>query len=414
MAMQYGHYVFAVPTDFSPTEPPDHHHKDRHLSPLHPPSPHPHPPSLHPPSRPSATLSQQHPYSSRDPKLHPPPSSRTDMSTTRHGEQASKRSPQPKAEVSTSCMSKGSSRGNNTAMSSSSSAERNRNDQVRGNQGAGLEPAPTGGGGAEKKRAKTARKVVDSNNQKNRSRDLGVVKTPPPSSAPAGGCDVGVVKTPPPTTANVSSATPRLPLNAVSTRVSPPTTSTRTASTRGASPTAPVATRGVASDTTPLKPETSESKTNVQSHSTRGKKQSSRGHRLSHTPLETSHRHPRDPSPSSSSVGSSTHDNSSSSNTNTKTTADSGWAKPIYSNSPSDKQLHTTTTTTTPTTTPPTSDNPSTNQKPGLENKEDFLWSASQESDTGDWGNDVVDLEDQLLWSSSTDDDKIIYSEWHS
>ena len=38
--------------------------------------------------------------------------------------------------------------------------------------------------------------------------------------------------------------------------------------------------------------------------------------------------------------------------------------------------------------------------------KADFVWTSSQESVSSDWGDDA-ELESQLLWAQSTDDDKI-------
>lgn len=280
------------------------------------------------------------------------------MSATRYVGQASKRSPQPKAEVSSSSVSKGSSRGNDTGVSS---LDRNRNDHIRGNQGAGF-PDSMSGGGAEKK-AKPVRKVVNRdgswNDHKNRSRDVGLVKLPSPTSA-----------------------------------IHPPV----------------VATRGVSSNSssfTHSKTETTanDSKT-TQSHSIRGKapaKQSAKGHRSNHISSESAQ---RDPSPSSSSVGSSANEYNYSSSVSTKVPADSSWNETIYPSTPVDKHPRSTT--------PPTSALPSVsssaNQKSSLyEEKEEYIWSTSQESDTADWGTEV-DLEEQLLWSSSTDDDKINYS----
>lgn len=275
------------------------------------------------------------------------------MSATRYVGQASKRSPQPKAEVSTSSVPKGSSRGNDTGVSS---LEQNRNDHIRGNQGAGLSESVSGGG-AEKKKApsaKPARKANDKDSGswntdgKSRSRDAGLAKLPSPT------------------------ATIHLPV---------------------------VATRGISSNSstssTHSKADNTDGKT-TQSHSARGKapaRQSTKGHRSNQTPA-------RDPSPSSSSVGSSANEYNYSSSASIK---DSNWSKAIY---PTDKHHG---TNISPTSTLP-GGNSSTNQKPLYEDKDEFMWSTSQESNSADWAAEV-DLEEQLLWSSSTDDDKINYSE---
>jgi hypothetical protein len=156
-----------------------------------------------------------------------------------------------------------------------------------------------------------------------------------------------------------------------------------------------VATRGVSSNSstsaTRSKAETTanDGKT-TQSHSTRGKataKQSTKGHRSNHTPLDPIQ---RDPSPSSS-VGSSANEYNFSTSK-----PDSSWRN-IYASTPG--------AATSPTSSVP-SGNSSTNQKPlSYEDKDEYLW-TSQESD---WGAEA-DLEEQLLLSSSTDDDKINYS----
>lgn len=335
------------PPEFSPTEPPDHHHK--YIQQL---------PPAHPPSRPSATLlDYQPPYSSHDSKL--PLTSHTDMSATRYVGQASKRSPQPKAEVSSSSVSKGSSRGNDTGVSS---LDRNRNDHIRGNQGAGFPDSMYMSGGGAEKKAKPVRKVVNRdgssnqwNDHKNRSRDVGLMKLPSPTTA-----------------------------------IHPPV----------------VATRGVSSNSsasfTHSKTETTSNDSKTQSHAIRGKapaKQSAKGHRSNQTPSESAQ---RDPSPSSSSVGSSANEYNYSSST--KAPADSSWNETIYPSTPVDKHP-------TPSTSALPSGNSSANQKPSLyEEKEEYMWNTSQESDATDWGAEA-DLEEQLLWSSSTDDDKINYSE---
>ena len=335
--------ILSPSPEFSPTEPPDHHHK--YIQPLSP---------AHPPSRPSATLlDYRPPYSSHDPKL--PLTSHTDMSATRYVGQASKRSPQPKAEVSSSSVSKGSSRGNDTGMSS---LEQNRNDHIRGNQGAGLSDS-TSGGGAEKKKAPSAKPARKANEKdsgswnadgKSRSRDTGMTKLSSPTAT-----------------------------------IHPPVVATRG-----------VSSNSFASSTHSKADTTANDGKTTQSHSTRGKapsRQSTKGHRSNQTPA-------RDPSPSSSSVGSSANEYNYSSSASTK---DSSWSKTIYS---TDKHHG---STISPTSTLPGSSS-LTNQKPLYEDKDEFMWSTSQESNSADWGAEV-DLEEQLLWSSSTDDDKINYSE---
>ncbi len=272
------------------------------------------------------------------------------MSATRHGGQASKRSPQPKAEVVTSSSSSkggGSSRGSDTG----SSAERNRNDHIRGNQGAGLESSLSGVAAGDRKKTKSSRKNAEKdvgsnhwNNQKNRSREAGS----------------NWVKTPSPTSAN-----------------------------------APVATKGASSNnhTPSSKPEGEEKP--AQSHTTNrgkssGKQPSTKGHRSNHTYSEPGHCQ-RDLSPSSSSVGSSTNDTSYS-----KVPVEpSSWTKSIYPSPQSDKP-HPPSSTTTP------------SERKGGESREGgeyMCWHSGGSDCEGDW-NGEGDM-DQLLWSSSTDDYKI-------
>lgn len=358
--------------EFSPTEPPDYHHKDQQRQ-LRTISPAP----LHPPSRPSATVSDHHhtPSSSGSTSSHDPKllslSSHTDMSTTRYGSggQNNKRSPQPKAEVSATTSSSGvsreASRGSDTGTAS---VDRGSSDQVRGNQGAGMESSSGGGGSSDKRKGskQSSRKsasIADKegsnsnqwNNQRNRPRDVrGWAKTPSPTSAPI------------------------------------------------------VATKGVSSNSSipsMYKTENTSSEGKpIQSHSTRGKasatketsSSSSRGQRSSHAFSAAGQRHPRDPSPSSSSVGSSNNETNYPSSA--KHTTGSSWSKSIYSNPPPDRPHHHHHHQQHSSTKPPSP----------YEDRGQYVWDSSQESDSGDW-DDEVDLEDQLLWdgSCSTDDDKI-------
>lgn len=171
-----------------------------------------------------------------------------------------------------------------------SSVERNRNDHIRGNQGAGLESSN------ERKKAKSSRKNADKdvssnhwNNQKNRSREV---------------CS-NWVKTPSPTCTN-----------------------------------APMSTKGVSFNNNPIpstkqeaEEKTAQSHINTSRGRSSGKQASNKGHRSNHTYLD---RQQRDPSPSSSSVGSSVTMETNYSKPSHDST---NWSKTIYSSSQADK-LH--------------------------------------------------------------------------
>lgn len=283
------------------------------------------------------------------------------MSATRYGSQANKRTPQPKAEASSSFKGAGTSRGSNAGVS----VERNRNEQVRGNQGAAGSESSSSAVADKKKgsASKPGRKLADKdgsgsqwNNHKNKSRDVGWVRT-----------------------------------------LSPNTSSAPVMATRG------ISSNALTTSSTHHKtdPTSSEGK-QVQSHPTKAKtsakqsSSSSRGHRSNHT---SECRHARASSPPVSNAVNETNYPSLSS---TKMPSDSIWSKTIYPNA-SDK------TQPSNNAVPPASAAPSnlsSDQKPVYEDREEFLWSASQDSDSGDWSNEA-DLENQLLQSSSTDDEKI-------
>ena len=347
-----------VYTEFSPTEPPDHHQDQSQLCPLSP-------PVLVPPSsRPSATTTTEehhHPSSAS----HTPKPSCTDMSATRYGGQ-NKRSPQPKAEVSSSS-SKG--RGSDTG---SAPIDKNRNDHVRGNQGAGLE----GSGSSSTERRKGSKQVSSRkggigskegnsnqwNNQKNRSsREVGGVWA----------------KTPSPTT------------------TSAPVVATRGVSSNSSAPSLHKTETTMSSEGKLIQSQSTRSKSSTKQSST-----TSKGHRSNHT-SELVHQPTRDSSPSSSSVSSSN-----------ETSYQSAWGKNIYSSIPpasSDKHQsgHTPAPPTTSSSSSSLSGSLPSNQKPPCY-EERGGWSTSQDSDLGEWGNEV-DLEDHVVWPStcSTDDDKI-------
>ena len=279
------------------------------------------------------------------------------MSATRYGGQTSKRTPQPKAEVSpSSSTSKPSVTGN--SRGSEGSSERNRNDQVRGNQGAGYESKRSSN-------LKAVRKTTDKdgssnswNNQKNRSRDVRWARMPFPAVSNASMSTREITST--------TFSSHKTEVNSGDPKASSQTHS----STRGRAPSKQSSTRGCRSNST--------------------------------TSSESGRQHGQDHSPPCSVTDSTNEDSYLSSST--KAPVETNWSKKIiYSNS-SGKDLQCNLSPT-----PATLPDDSSEHKPHLYgDKEVYLWTSSQElEDTGDWG-DEMDLEDpQLIWSRSTDDAKI-------
>ncbi len=271
------------------------------------------------------------------------------MSVTRH---RAKRSPQPKAEMSPSS----STHPHKAGSSSHGSGDHNRNDQIRGNQDASSEPC-----GDNRKKAplkSSSRRGLDregsnvSNATGKMRRDLNWMNTTAIGSAPVatkGGVSSGS------STSNSSSST----------------TTSNVSSSEGGKASIPP------------------------SHSVKGKSapgnkkqqhQSSvgtRGHRSNSDVL----RHMPD-SPPPPSFPMNNHTGLDHQLSTTGESSSSSWSKSIYSSSK----------------TSVTSNHTDHHSPTPYDNKSEFLWTSSQ--DSMDW-NDVADLESQLLWAQSTDDDKI-------
>ena len=261
---------------------------------------------------------------------------------------------------------KGATRGSETA-------DRNRNDHVRGNQGAGLDSTSSLLGSSEKRKDKKLSRKGNAvakdansnqwNNQKNRSRDVG------------GGV---WSKTPSPTTTSA-------PIHVIATRGVSTNSSTSSNSVQHKSVES-VSGEGKPSQSQPTTATTISSSSSNARGKTTGKSSSSssaRDHRSNHTPSEPG---PRDPSPALS----------YSSSTNESSFSSSSWTKNIYSADKSVSHAPNTSGSLT-----------LSNQKASsYEEREDYMWSTSQESD---WGNEPgLDI-----WAStcSTDDDKISKSQ---
>ena len=280
--------------------------------------------------------------------------------TTRSGEQTSKRTPQPKAEVFPSTSGPGTSRNSEPAPG----VERNRNEQVRGNQGVGLDSYSERRKGVSSKSGGRRMVIYDKEmatlnphvNQKNRIRDVGNVKTPSPTTS-----------SPPIATKGVSSSS-----------------STTSSSARKVDST---------SDGKP-----------VQSHSRGGrslKQTSTRTHRSNPTSSSSSssesvRRQARDHSSPSSAVSNNSSHDTRYSSSSTKVPVESNWNKIIgYPNASTSEQHQ---RNKTPERSLP---HAHSEQKPLYDEKEDYTWDSSQESLPGEW---EVSVDENLLW---TDDDKL-------